>query len=174
MRRSSIARPAIAFLLACLFLSSCKKDDEVINNTAATKFNWITAGTWKQKDLVLAYPIEFAGNELPVGFSLYNITGFLPVSGPLIDCTKDNTYSFKADSSYAITGCTDLVLPGAGNAGNWRLEVHNAVLRLMAPSTEGSPYWTNTLTENEWSLGMTIYIAEADAHLPVNLIIEKQ
>jgi len=174
MKRSSIARPVISFLLLCLFLSSCKKDDEVVDKTATTKYNWITAGTWKQKDIQLAYPIKFAGQKLPVGFSLYKITGYLPVSGPLIDCTKTNTYSFKTDSSYAITGCTDLLLAGAGLAGKWRLEVHNAVLRLMAPSTEGSPYWTNTLTENEWSMGMTLYIAEVDEYLPVNLIIEKQ
>jgi len=174
MKRSSIARPVISFLLVCIILCSCKKDTEVTNDTATTKFKWITTGTWKQKDLVLAYPIDFAGSSLPVGFSLYNITGYLPVSGPLIDCTKDNTYTFNSDSSYAINGCTDLMLAGAGSAGKWRLEIHNAVLRLTAADNTSNPYWTNKLTETEWSLGMTLYIAEADASLPVNLILEKQ
>jgi len=174
MKRSSIVRPAISFLLVCLFLNSCKKDEEIVDNTATTKFNWITAGTWKQKDIQLAYPIPFGGQDLPVGFSLYNIAGYLPYTGPMINCTKNNTYNFGSDSSFSITGCTDLIFPVTGNAGKWRLEIHNAVLRLTAAEDKTNPYWTNTLTENQWSLGMTIYIAEADANVPVNLIIEKQ
>ncbi|MCW3116521.1 MAG: hypothetical protein JWM28_603, partial [Chitinophagaceae bacterium] len=153
---------------------SCKKDKNPVEDSSAIKNGWITSGTWKQKDLVLAYPIDFAGNSLPVGFSIYNITGYLPLSGPLIDCTKDNTYTFKSDSSYAIAGCTELMLPNAGNAGRWKLEIYDAVLRLTSADNKSAPYWTNNITATEWSIGLTIYIAEADASIPVNLLLEKQ
>jgi hypothetical protein len=153
---------------------SCKKDSVKTDDTISkTKRTWVS-GTWKQKDLVLGYPVDFGGQQLPVGFSVYNITGYLPVSGPLLDCTKDNTYTFNADSSYTINGCTELMLPNAGAAGKWRLEIYDAVLRLTSSEAKTAPYWTNSLTEKEWSIGLTVYLAEVDANLPVNLILEKQ
>lgn len=174
MRFSSTKNSLLLFALSCLVSLSCKKDSSPTStNTSQTKRTWIS-GTWKQKDLALAYPIDFGGQSLPVGFSIYNITSYLPVSGPMLDCTKDNTYTFNADSSYTINGCTDLELPNAGNGGKWRLEVYDAVLRLTSSDSKTAPYWTNSLSETEWSIGLTIHIAEADADLPVNLILEKQ
>ena len=162
-------------LLLCiaLFSAACKKDDVKTEDASAIKLGWVK-GTWKQKDLVLGYPIDFGGQQLPVGFSIYNITGYLPVSGPMIDCTKDNTYTFNNDNSYAITGCTELMLPMAGNAGKWQLEVYDAVMRLTSSDNKTAPYWTNSITATKWSIGLTIYVAEADANLPVNLLLEKQ
>lgn len=160
-------------ILLCLFIFSCKKDKAKTNDTSQTKRSWIT-GTWAQKDLVLGYPIDFGGQELPVGFSVYNLTSYLPVSGPLLDCTKNNSYTFNNDSSYSINGCTDLMLPNAGTAGKWRLEIYDAVLRLTSSGDKTAPYWTNSLTDKEWSIGLTVHIAEVDADLPVNLLLEKQ
>ena len=173
MTRSFLTRPLILFMSVCLLSLSCKKDKAKTEDTSAIKHGWIN-GTWKQKDLVLAYPIDFAGSALPVGFSLYNITGYLPLSGPLIDCTKDNTYTFTADGNYTINGCTELMLPDAGNAGKWQLEVYDAVLRLTSSDNKTAPYWTNTITATDWSIGLTIYVAEADASIPVNLLLQKQ
>jgi hypothetical protein len=154
-----------------LIAVSCSKDEKKSTDVSAIKRGWVT-GTWKQKDLVLAYPIPFGGQDLPVGFSVYNISGYLPVSGPMIDCSIGNTYTFNADSSFTINGCTELMLPDIGASGKWRLEVYDAVLRLTADS-KSAPYWTNSITEKEWSIGMSIYLAEADASIPVNLLLEK-
>jgi hypothetical protein len=173
MRRSVSKSHLLLFISLCLVMMSCKKDSAKTDNTSETKLGWVK-GTWKQKDLVLGYPIDFAGQELPVGFSIYNITGYLPVSGPLLDCTKANTYTFNTDDSYQINGCTELMLPNAGNGGKWKMEIYDAVLRLTSSDNKTAPYWTNSITEKEWSIGLTIFIAEADANLPVNLILEKQ
>ena len=174
MKSTILTKPFLLFYLLAFLTCSCKKDSPKVNDSSATKYTWITTGVWKQKDLVLAYPIDFAGSSLPVGFSIYNITGYLPVSGPLIDCTKDNTYTFKTDSTYTISGCTELMLPNAGNTGKWRLEIYDAVLRLTSADSKTAPYWTNSLTATSWSIGLTIYVVEADANLPVNLLLEKQ
>lgn len=162
------------YLLAFIILVNlaCKKDETKTPDVSATKRSWVT-GTWKQKDLVLAYPIPFGGQDLPIGFSVYNLTGYLPVSGPMIECSKDNTYTFNADSTFAISGCTELMLPDIGAAGKWRLEIYDAVLRLTSANSKSAPYWTNSITEKEWSIGMSIYLAEADASIPVNLLLEK-
>jgi len=174
MRFSFTKNSLLLLALSSLMALSCKKDSSSSpSNTSQTKRSWIS-GTWKQKDLTLAYPIDFAGQSLPVGFSIYNITSYLPVSGPMLDCTRENTYTFNTDSSYVINGCTELELPNAGNDGKWRLEVYDAVLRLTSSDSKTAPYWTNSLSETEWSIGLTIHIAEADADLPVNLILEKQ
>jgi len=162
--------PLLLFIASTV--GSCSKDDKKTEDVSATRRSWVS-GTWKQKDLVLAYPIDFAGQQLPVGFSIYNITSYLPVSGPDIDCTKNNTYTFNADNSYTISGCTSLMLPKAGNAGKWGLEVYDAVIRLTSSDNKTAPYWTNSLTENTWSIGLTLYVAEADANIPVNLLLEK-
>jgi hypothetical protein len=173
MRFSTTKNSLALSILLCLFIFSCKKDSVKSDNISQTKRTWVS-GTWKQKDLVLGYPIDFGGQQLPVGFSVYNITSYLPLSGPMLDCTKDNTYTFNSDSSYTITGCTDLMLPNAGTAGKWRLEVYDAVLRLTSSESKTAPYWTNSLTEKEWNIGLTVHIVEVDADLPVNLILEKQ
>lgn len=174
MRPTVFAKVFIFLFSSSFIFLSCKKEKVTTDNSSAIKTGWITTGTWKQKDLVLAYPIDFAGSSLPVGFSIYNITGYLPLSGPLIDCTQNNTYTFKTDSSYAITGCTELMLPTAGNAGKWKLEVYDAVLRLTSSDNKSQPYWTNNITATQWSIGLTLYVVEADANIPVNLLLEKQ
>jgi hypothetical protein len=174
MRPTIFAKVFIFLFSASFIFLSCKKEKGPTDNSSAIKTGWITSGTWKQKDLVLAYPIDFAGSSLPVGFSIYNITDYLPVSGPLITCTQNNTYTFKGDNSYAITGCTELMLPTAGNAGKWKLEVYDAVLRLTSPDNKSQPYWTNNITATQWSIGLTLYVVEADANIPVNLLLEKK
>jgi len=160
------------FSISFIFLS-CKKENVTTENISAIKTGWITSGTWKVKDLVLAYPVNLGTGDLPVGFSVYNLTPYLPVSGPVIDSTKTNTYTFNADKSYVISGNTKLLLPIAGNAGKWQLEIYDAVLRVTATDKQTAPYWTNNITATNWSIGLTIYLVEADANLPVNLLLEK-
>jgi hypothetical protein len=175
MRHSFLKNSQLLSILLCLVIISCKKDSAATNSDSIskTKRSWIS-GTWKQKDIVLGYPVDFGGQQLPVGYSVYNITSYLPVSGPLLDCTKDNTYTFNSDSSYTINGCTELMLPNAGNAGKWRMEIYDAVIRLTSSANKTAPYWTNNISAKEWSIGLTVYLAEVDANLPVNLILEKQ
>ncbi|MCC6287323.1 MAG: hypothetical protein IT249_05510 [Chitinophagaceae bacterium] len=168
----------LLFMAAAFFFTSCKKE-EVKEDLATIKKNFLT-GTWKQKDLALGYPIKFAGQKLPVGFSLYNITSYLPVSGPLIDCTKTNTYTFDAGGGYTITGCTDLILPHAGNSGKWNMQAYGSALHLVAGEND-TPLWIESIDANNLKIGSlsyTINIYEADppdgADIPVFLLLEKQ
>lgn len=163
-------------LYAAIGFSACKKEDTRKEDLATVKKGWLT-GTWKQKDLVLAYPIPFAGQELPVGFSLYNIADYLPVTGPMITCTADNVFTFDKTGSFTITGCTDLILPNAGSSGTWNLQVYGSALHLVSTDNKDTPLWIDKITSSYLKMGslsFTIHVAEADADIPVYLILEKQ
>ena len=164
-------------LIIPVFLgSSCSKDEVKKDDLETTKKGWVT-GKWKQKDVVLAYPIPFGGQELPVGFSLLNIADYLPVTGPLLTCTVNNTYTFDAKGSYTIEGCTELILPHTGNAGTWNLQVYGSALHLVAADNTDTPLWINNISSTDMKLGslsFTIYVAEADADIPVYLLLEKE
>jgi hypothetical protein len=163
-------------LIGAISFSACKKDDAKHEDLATVKKGWLT-GTWKQKDVVLAYPIPFAGQELPVGFSLYNIADYLPISGPLITCTADNTFTFDQSGSFTITGCTDLILPNTGSSGTWNLQVYGSALHLVSTDNKDTPLWIDKISSTYLKMGslsFTIHIAEADADIPVYLILEKE
>ncbi len=150
--------------------SSCKKEEDV--SIEDLRKNNI-AGSWKVKDLTLAYAVKFGGQSLPVGFSLFNLADMLPVSGPKIKCVKEASYSFTPNFSYNISGCTDLVFPGAGESGSWSLALNGGILKLGA-----TPYTTTAMTEKSWTLTNTILILEADpgkggALVPINITLEK-
>lgn len=157
-------------IVFCGTLLSCNKEDDVsIEDVRKNNIN----GSWKIKDLTLAYAVDFSGLKLPVGFSLFNLADMLPVSGPKIKCTKEASYSFTPNFSYNITGCTDLVFPGAGQSGSWSLALNGGILKLG-----NTPYTTTAMTENTWTMTNTILILEADpgrggALVPINIILEK-
>ncbi len=164
--------PCLLLLLAIFAgtLISCKKDNKL--SIEEERKNNITA-TWKVKDVTLAYAINFAGQPLPVGFSLYNVAPLLPVSGPKLVCAKEATFTFNSNYSYAITGCTDLIFPGAGQSGSWSLSLNGGIFKLG-----NEPYMTVATRGNEWTLSNKVLILEADpnrggAYVPVNIILEK-
>lgn len=157
-------------------VSSCSKDEEPKEDLATTKKNWLT-GTWKQKDVQLAYPIPFNGQELPVGFSLLSIAGYLPLTGPMLTCTANNTFTFDETGSFNINGCTELILPHTGNAGTWNLQVYGSALHLISADNKDQPLWIDKINSTDMKIGSlsyTIYVAEADADIPVYLVFEKE
>ena len=167
---------SLLLIIPVLLSASCKKDDAKTEDLATTKKGWVT-GKWKQKDVVLAYPIPFGGQELPVGFSLLNIADYLPVTGPLLTCTANNVFTFDEKGAYTIEGCTELILPNTGNAGTWNLQVYGSALHLVSASNVDTPLWIDHITSTDMKLGslsFTIFIAEADANIPVYLILEKE
>lgn len=169
--------PVMLMAFACLTLASCKKDHppKKQNNE---KYSWIT-GNWKQKDLVISVTVKLGGQKIPAGTSMIALAPMLgqalgnPDIAKAILCTKDNTYSFNADSTFSINGCTDFILPKAGNNGTWKLTVYNAVLQLTSAKGEADPHWINGINENMLHLALTVNIpGVGDA--PLGLILEKQ
>lgn len=161
-------------LLIVLFLAvgfSCTKDENLTAGIEAARKATIV-GSWKIKELTLAYPIKFGGQNLPVGFDIFSIAPLLPVSGPKIVCAKENTYTFSADNSYGISGCTDLVFAGAEAAGTWGFELNGGILKLST-ADKMAPFLTTALSKTEWTISNTIFVAEANAAVPVNIVLQK-
>lgn len=151
---------------------SCSKDADPSADIEAARKSAIV-GTWKIKELTLAYPIKFGGQNLPVGFDIFSIAPLLPVSGPKIVCAKENTYTFSADNNYAISGCTDLVFAGTEAAGKWGFELNGGILKLSTSTDKMAPFLTTALSKSVWTISNTIFVAEANAAVPVNIILEK-
>jgi hypothetical protein len=156
---------------------SCKKDHPP-KKQSSEKYSWIT-GDWKQKDLVISVTVKLGGQTIPAGTSMIALAPLLgqalgdPAIADALLCTKDNTYSFHADSTYTINGCTDLILPKAGNNGTWKLTVYDAVLQLTSAKGDADPHWINDISENMLHLALTVHIpGVGDA--PLGLILEKQ
>lgn len=168
----------IAFLL---LLASCDKESiKKLEDPTLAKQNILT-GSWKQTDIVLAYSIPFAGQQLPVGFSLHNVVGYLPVTGPQITATKNNVFTFNTNGSFSITGSTDFILPKAGNSGTWNLQAYGSALHLVSTDNKDTPIWIERMDAANLklgSLGFTVNILEASppkgADVPVYLILQKQ
>lgn len=178
MKKDTFTFLSCAFLLFFLLTAaSCKKDDE-IKKTNTEKYQWIT-GTWQQKDLQLGVTAELGGQTIPEGTSMIALAPLIgqalgsPEIAQAILCTKDNTYTFNADSSFSINGCTILILPNAGNAGKWKLTVFQAVLQLTSENGKDDPHWINNITDSTLNLSLTVHIpGVGDA--PLNLLLEKQ
>lgn len=175
--------PGIFFLLLfiapALLFTSCTKDNaqEAKGDLSATKKEWVT-GTWKQTDITLAYaiPNPLGGDDLPVGTSLHLLAGYLPVTGPMIEATNDNVFTFGADGTYTVTGTTDFMLPNAGNSGNWNLQVSGSALHLVSGDKD-TPLWLDKISSSNMQIGSlsnTVYVAEVDADIPVYFVFEKQ
>lgn len=178
MKKATFTYLAFAFSLLLAFtLPSCKKDQE-IKKPDSQKYTWIT-GTWKQKDLQLGVTAELGGQTIPEGTSMIALAPLIgqalgsPEIAQAILCTKDNSYTFNADSTFSINGCTTLILPNAGNSGKWKLTVYEAVLQLTSQDGKNDPHWINDITENTLNLSLTVHIpGVGDA--PLNLLLEKQ
>ena len=180
MKRILKAFALLLLIAPALLITSCKKEEAKKEDLATIKKGWVT-GTWKQTDIVLAYPIPFAGQRLPVGFSLHNIVGYLPVTGPQITATKDNLFTFDPKGTFSITGSTDFIMPNAGNTGTWNLQVYGSALHLISSDGKDTPLWIediSTTTMKLGSLSNTVNVFEADppdgADIPVYFIFEKQ
>lgn len=173
-----VVKYALLILLIFLF-ASCKKDETDENANAKNKNQeWVT-GNWKQKDLVIAVDVKIGGQKIPAGTSMIALAPLLgqalgnPAIADAILCTSDNTYSFDADGTYKITGCTDLILPVAGNSGKWDLTIYDAVVELISSKSEKDPHWINSISSNTLNLALTVEFPGLGA-APLGLILEKQ
>lgn len=172
------------YLLCCLLpavfslmIVSCKKD-HTDKPEKSEKYDWVT-GTWKQKDLVIAVSVKLGGQNIPAGTSMIALAPLIgqalgnPAVAEGLICTKDNTYSFNSDGTFAVNGCTSLILPTAGNDGTWKLTVYDAVLQLTSAKGDNDPHWINSISSNSLELAVTVSIpGVGDA--PLSLILEKQ
>lgn len=177
-KKQFVAKYAMLILLIFLF-ASCKKDKTGENEEFKNKNQeWVT-GNWKQKDLVIAVDVKIAGQKIKAGTSMIALAPLIgqalgnPDIAAAILCTGDNIYSFKADGSYAITGCTDLILPVAGNNGKWDLTIYDAVVELISSKGDKDPHWINSITNNTLNLSLTVEFPGLGA-APLGLILEKQ
>lgn len=177
-KKQFVAKYALLILLIFLF-ASCKKDTADENANFKNKNQeWVT-GTWKQKDLVIAVDVKIGGQKIPAGTSMIALAPLLgqalgnPAIAQAILCTADNIYSFNADGTYQITGCTDLILPVAGNSGKWNLGIYDAVVELISTKDEKDPHWINSITNTDLNLSLTVEFPGLGA-APLGLILEKQ
>lgn len=177
-KKQFVARYALLVLLI-FFFASCKKDKPDENTEFKNKnLEWVT-GSWKQKDLVIAVDVKIGGQKIPAGTSMIALAPLLgqalgsPEIAAAILCTSDNIYSFNADGTYTITGCTDLIMPVAGNSGKWDLTIYDAVVELISSAGEKDPHWINSITSNTLNLALTVEFPGLGA-APLGLILEKQ
>jgi len=177
-KKQFVVKYSLLILLIFLF-ASCKKDTADENEKFPNKNKeWVT-GTWKQTDLVISVDVKIGGQKVPAGTSMIALAPLIgqalgnPAIADAILCTQDNIYSFKADGTYEITGCTDLILPVAGNSGTWDLTIYDAVLELISTKGEKDPHWINSITSNTLNLALTVEFPGLGA-APLGLILEKQ
>lgn len=162
-------------LAVILSMSGCKKE---ATPPESWKKNLVT-GAWKQKDLVISVTVKLGKQTIPAGTSMITIAPLLgqalgnPAIATGLICTKNNTYSFNADNTYSITGCTDLILPQTGNSGTWKLTIYDAVVQFTSASGKDDPHWINSIGKNSLQLALTLSIPGV-GNLPLGLILEKQ
>lgn len=165
----------LLIVYAALSLLSCSKHDEA--PAKSKKYN-IVAGTWRQSDIVLGIGVSVKVNgqkyNFPAGTSVINdqyMNAFGVAS--LFKPTRSNLYNFSDSGAYRITGVTSVILPVAGNNGNWTLDVYDAVLKLTSPDKSNDPHWINTITGDSLSLSLTVNIPGLGT-APLSLLLKKQ
>ncbi|HEY9261323.1 hypothetical protein [Chitinophaga sp.] len=151
--------PGKAFLLlvaGSLLTMACKKNKDT-KPEPSQKYGQI-AGTWQQKDIVFAVSVKLGGQNIPAGTSILPLAPLLGPAGALFTCTKTNTYQFGSDGNFSIDGCTELILPTAGNAGTWKLDVHDAVFLLTSQKGDNDPHWIENVSDSALDLSITVTI----------------
>ncbi|NLR80981.1 DUF5004 domain-containing protein [Chitinophaga eiseniae] len=171
MRSFIPVKLVVAALMVPSLLLSCKKNHDATPEKSQ-KYEQVS-GTWKQQDIVLAVSAKLGGRNLPAGTSILALAPALGAAGALITCTKDNSYQFNTDGTFTINGCTDLILPAAGNNGTWKLDVHDAVFLLTSQKGVNDPHWIQNVSSNALELSITVTIPGV-ATAPLILKLQKQ
>ncbi|MET3879012.1 hypothetical protein [Chitinophaga sp. OAE865] len=165
--------PRYLFLMLpvfCLLTGACKKDKPATPEKSP-KYD-LVKGTWKQQDIVLAVDVKLNKQNIPKGTSILALAPLLGPGGALFTCTAGNTYRFNEDGSFAIEGCTTLILPVAGNSGTWDLDVHDSVLKLVSAKNENDPHWIENISSSNLDLSLTVTIPGV-ATVPLILKLKK-
>ena len=179
MKKKQFKSRYVLLMLLVFLFTSCKKDTSDNGPLAKNKNReWVT-GKWKAKDLVISVDVKIAGQKIPAGTSMIALAPLIgqalgsPEIAAAITCTSDNVYTFNADGTYTIDGCTGLILPVAGNSGKWDLTIYDAVLELTSSDSKKDPHWMNSITSNTLNLSLTVEFPGLGA-APLGLILEKQ
>jgi hypothetical protein len=175
MKRFSSISKWVVFIALPIFFFSCHKDN---SSSGPSEKYQIVAGTWDQTDIVLAVPVSIpAGDmtyDLPAGTSVFTDPVLQAIGlSSLFEPTLENKYTFNTTGDYAIDGSTDFILPVAGNAGTWSLDVYDAVVKLVSPTNVNDPHWINTITSDSLSLSLNVNI-DGFGEVPFNLLLKKQ
>jgi hypothetical protein len=175
MKKRYMTVLALAGALSILS-AGCKKDTAPADPNA-WKYPMVE-GEWSQQDLVISVDVKLGGQKIPAGTSMIQLAPLIgqalgdPAVAEALTCTGHNTYRFNKDGTYAIDGCTGLILPVAGNTGSWKLTVYDAVLQLSPAAGTDDPHWINRLTDSTMELALTVTIpGVGDA--PLALILKK-
>ncbi|MHA4807058.1 hypothetical protein ACX0G9_03080 [Flavitalea flava] len=175
MKKSLFAASMLGMLAFSLIIFSCKKSNNQPVDSGKTK---IVTGSWTQSDIVLGVDVS-----VKVGGTKYSFpAGTSVITNPYLQAfgvsqffepTTANIYSFTGDGAYKIDGKTDVILPVAGNAGVWALDVYDAVLKLTSPDKKNDPHWINAISSDSLSLSMIVDIPGLGT-APLNLLLVKQ
>ncbi|MGN7824837.1 hypothetical protein ACTJJB_32235 [Chitinophaga sp. 22536] len=156
MRNSIPVKVLVLLAAGQLLMASCKKSRDAAPDKSV-KYG-LVAGNWQQKDIVFAVPVKLGGQNIPAGTSIIKLAPLLGQAGALFTCTTANTYQFGADGKFNIKGCTELILPVAGNAGTWKLDVHDAVFLLTNEKGNNDPHWIENVSDSTLDLSVTVTI----------------
>ncbi len=175
MKRNLCIASWLGTMAFCLFFLSCKKNN---NQAAVSVKTQIVTGTWKQTDIVLGVPVS-----VNVGGTDYNFpSGTSMITDPYLTAfgvtsfftpTQNNIYHFTDSGTYRIDGITDVILPVAGNAGTWSLDVYDAVLKLTNAADSADPHWIDGITSDSLALSLTVAIPGLGT-APLTLLLQKQ
>lgn len=175
MKKLLISAPWVGLVAISLFVFSCKKNN---NSPAPSQKQQFITGSWNQSDIVLgvAVSVKVGGTKysFPAGTSVIT-NPYLKAFGvaALFQPTATNIYHFTDSGTYRIDGKTNLILPVAGNSGQWNLDVYDAVLKLISTSQVNDPHWINAITADSLSLSMTVNIPGLGT-APLALLLHKQ
>lgn len=180
----TLKRVGTSLLLLCslLLFGSCSKEETPKTDYAAIKKDWVT-GSWQQRDITLGVSTSVrisedtkldltAGSSMISDPSINALLSALLGGNPFL-ATVNNSFTFGADGAYSIDGATDLIMPQAGKAGQWELEVYGAVIALYPSAEVRAPYWVNSMNEKEMSVGLIVNFPGL-GDVPLNLLLEKQ
>ncbi|MDQ0104955.1 hypothetical protein J2T02_000038 [Chitinophaga terrae (ex Kim and Jung 2007)] len=170
MRFFTLAYLSIMLFAGSIFSSGCKKDSNAAPAKSA-KYQMVT-GAWKQQDIVLAVAVKLNKQNIPAGTSILALAPLLGPAGALFTCTVNNTYTFNEDGTFAINGCTDLILPVAGNKGTWEMDVHDGAIKLVSEKGENDPHWIDNISNTNLDLALTVNIPGV-ATVPLTLKLKK-
>ncbi|MBN9380656.1 MAG: hypothetical protein J0H74_07830 [Chitinophagaceae bacterium] len=174
MKNRFFSAPWIVILGLCLIYVSCSKNHD---QPAKSEKYKIVTGTWHQSDIVLSVTVTKKINgtkyTFPAGTSMIT-NPYMAAFGvaPLFAPTKQNIYNFTDSGGYRIDGVTNLILPVAGNKGNWSLDVYDAVLKLTTPDKVDDPHWIAGVASDSLALSLTVDIPGLGT-APLTLILKR-
>lgn len=175
MKKLTVYAAWAGILVISFVYTSCSKKNN--QGPSESEKHQIVKGSWVQTDIVLGVPVSVKVNNVKYNFA----TGTSMLNDPYMKAfgvaaqftpTKGNIYHFTDSGTYRIEGTTSLILPVAGNTGNWSLDVYDAVLKLTNSAKADDPHWIAGIAKDSLALSMTVNITGLGA-APLTLILKR-